>query len=621
MHAALPLLRQVAALHEQGRVAALTLADLGQDASGILMLRTPEGVALQLDLAAVDRVQPRPGSALSLIGESRVTNDAATGLGVEELTASDDESLIAKPVYLPNLAAWETTLGHHDPLTDIFQLGLALACLACGLDPASPADIRQFAANRTNLFRVNRRLHPVVAGIIAEMTALNRHERATDLPALIRRLESYRDQPVALDLERLLADAEGAANRRTAVMSHLRDRLFDLSRRNKLVHFQPTQGTVNLTVASVPLVLRLDSIRSDQLATWQGRLRRGGSRRRPYQPQSVAPLRGSALSAGRARPTDPRDETQPGRIRRFLAPPGRRLSALAQSQGGAGGSHHSPLLWLPVELVKRKGVRDQYMLTCPDTRPSSTRRSATICAASTTSACLRPLISRRNTLDAVHADLAAQIHASEPGVELRLLTRPSIELVHEKAVRRIRQFERRRRPLRAPGELAKPAFSYERDDYRPLGLALFRLHVQPSPLPLRAAVGALPEPRRLRMAPAEAIEHTTFVLGSDKGHRYAWDLDLSQVTLANFNYQKVSLVRDYTQLLADAPPLPSFDSIFSIEPRPLDAEPASPTPIAEQWQVVQSDATQRAAIDVARTGRSFIIQVRPAPANPRLLPI
>src|SRR5207249_1761792 len=79
------------------------------------------------------------------------------------------------------------------------------------------------------------------------------------------------DQPSGLDVERALAGATGLEGRRTAVLTHLRDRLFDLSRRNRLIHFCPTQASVNLTVASVPVVMHLESIRADQLCTWDSR--------------------------------------------------------------------------------------------------------------------------------------------------------------------------------------------------------------------------------------------------------------------------------------------------------------------------------------------------------------
>ena len=85
--------------------------------------------------------------------------------------------------------------------------------------------------------------------------------------------------------------------------------------------------------------------------------------------------------------------------------------------------------------------------------------------------------------------------------------------------------------------------------------------------PLRAAVGAPSAPRELQMAPSESVEHATYALSDGRGHRFAWELDLTQVTLANFNYKKMSLVQDYNQLIEDGGASAPFDQVFSIQPR------------------------------------------------------
>ncbi|HLM53229.1 MAG TPA: AAA domain-containing protein, partial [Pseudoxanthomonas sp.] len=112
-------------------------------------------------------------------------------------------------------------------------------------------------------------------------------------------------------------------------------------------------------------------------------------------------------------------------------------------------------------------------------------------------------------------------------------------------------------------------------------------------------------------AAAEEADKLGYSLQESEGHRYAWDLDLTQVTLANFNYKKMSLVRDYTQLIEEPAANPGFDRVFSIEPREVDAAAPAPVPLAERWNVIASDATQNAAVALARTQRSFIIQGPP----------
>ncbi|ALN82553.1 AAA domain protein [Lysobacter antibioticus] len=609
---ALPLFRSVAQLHAHGRVAALGADDIVQVAGEGLSLRAADGRLPRLELEAIRRLQPPPGSTLNIVGELRVTQDAAHGARVENLQTQRDASQpIEHPVYLPGYTSWELVLGHHDEIGDIFQLGQVLASLACGLDFDDGDDLELFAAQRQNLFRINPRLNPVLAAIVVEMTALNRHERATDLASIVRRLETYRDQPVGLDVERVLSGAQGEVSRRVAVLSHLRDRLFDLSRRNRLLQFRPTQASVNLTIASVPIVLQLGSIRPEQLCTWSGE----------FADEVIA---GKAVSLHRWL----RFEDQP-----YLPGALDRIAQETRRDRAEYGFSHlrlvvaflrwhnlkedpeqrmvSPLLWLPVELVRKKGVRDQYVIQCEDGEAEFNPALRHYLRQLYDIRLPETVDLQKVSLESIHADLAAQIRASEPGVELRLQRKPAIELIRRKAVQRLQQYQRRSGG-RARSDGPRPDFSYERDDYRPLGLALFRQHVQPSPLPLRGAVGAAPTPSPLHMsASADEVEHTTYALQDDNGHAYAWDFDLTQVTLANFNYRKMSLVRDYAQLIEEGAANPAFDKVFSIEPREVDVAAPPPIAPAEQWNVIASDATQTAAVALARGGRSFIIQGPP----------
>jgi predicted DNA-binding WGR domain protein len=613
VHMMVPLMRQVAALHAQGRVAALGGADVFEGDDGALNLVRAMGQPPTLNLDGLQRTQPRVVSGLKIVGEYRVTTDAASGSQVEDLSAATESGEeITKPVYLPGYRSWEIEIGHHDDITDVFQLGMIMASLACGLDFTRDGEVERFSKARQNLFALAPRLHPVVATLILETTALNRQDRARDIDSLAQRLLSYRDQPAGLAVERVLAEAKGAPDRRAAVLAHLRDRLFDLSRRNRLIHFRPTQASVNLTEASVPLVLRVESIRSEQICAWSDGLSKsllpGGAvalntclrfEEHPYLPSALDRI----IQETR------RDRADYGFSNLRLV-----IGFLHWNNLKDAPDERivSPLLWLPVEVTKKKGVRDQYILRCTDEQAEFNPALRHF---------LRQLYDihlpekvdlAQTTLEQIHADLAAQIHRTEPGVRLELQKRPAIRFIHQKAIQRVRQFERRQGLRATTRGLEQPDFSYQADDYRPLGLALFEKYVRPSPLPQRLAAGGSLTSRPNHMAPpSEETERMTYALAGDEGHRYAWALDLTQVTLANFNYKKMSLVRDYNQLI-DAPgEQPAFDRMFSIEPRALQNEPPPPLEPAEQWGVVASDATQDAAVALARTDQSFIIQGPP----------
>ena len=610
-----PLLREVAQLHAHDLVASLNASTVVQGPSGALQLSSPAGLTATHAAWRLREVQPAQGSALNVIGELRVTRDSELGVDVDNLQVQDDDSQpIKKPVFVPGFRSWEQLIGHHDQISDIFHLGQLLACLALGLNFQDAEDLHLFAARRRNLFLIAPRLNPVLASVIVEMTELNRHQRATDLPSIIQRLENWRDQPAGLDVERVLAAAKGPGSRRTAVLEHLRDRLFDLSRRNRLLHFRPTQANVNLTIASVPLVLHIESIQADRLCTWDGSFSEQVLTGKPLSLQKWLRFDDQIYlpaSLDKLIQETRRDRAEFGFSNLRLVVAFMRWHNLKEVPEER---ILSPLLWLPVELVKKKGVRDQYVLQCEETEAEfnpvlrhQLRQLYDIQLPET-------IDLQKTSLAEVHADIARQIRQTEPGVEVRLQRKPAIELIHQKAVQRLQQFQRRRGYQRVSAIIGRPDFSYARDDYRPLGLTLFRQWVKPAPSLLRDAVGSAPAPdhsQRHAVGVAHSTQSSTYQLPADQGHQYAWDIDLTQVTLANFNYKKMSLVRDYAQLIDEPAANAGFDRMFSIEPREVEVDVPPAIPLPEQWNVVPGDATQNAAVSLARTGRNFIIQGPP----------
>src|SRR5262249_55942359 len=106
-------------------------------------------------------------------------------------------------------------------------------------------------------------------------------------------------------------------------------------------------------------------------------------------------------------------------------------------------------------------------------------------------------------------------------------------------------------------------------------------------------------------------EKDMFVLQESEGNPYVWDFDLCSLTLGNFNYRKMSLVRDYTTLLEHDLPNEAFDAAFSLLPRNAEFKPEQPLPPEESFQIIASDPTQMTAITRARSGASYIIQGPP----------
>src|SRR5688572_4468062 len=654
--AVVPLMKQVLAAHEDGMVAPLEgLTHLTIGEGRHLTFDSSRPAIPRRDPSRVEQLQAAASQAVEVVGRSSRTADIDAGsLQLTNLEVASAKATITRPVYLPDYKSWEHAVGHHDELTDIFSLGLLLASVACGLDFTDPTDLEAFAGHRENLFTLNSRLNPVVAAVIAQMTALNRHRRAQDLGSLIRRLENYRDQTT--DFDTAFTSLKGfkdspLAGKRTLIQSHLRDRLFEISRRNRLIYFKPTLQTLNLTVASVPLLLDYRNIRLEQLFVWHPELAATVADGAPmslgkYLRFEDAPYIPGVLDKIISEPRRDRAEYGFAQLRLVLC--FLRWNNLKEDKHER---IHSPLLLLPVELTKKKGVRDNYVLD-PTTSEAEVNPALRHHLKELYNLTLPEFIDLKETsLDQFYDSLKAQIHASEPGVTLNKLDRPQIEIIHEKARQRVDQYRRRLKLQARKARVAsKPDYSYDRENLRPLGLQLFLEKVRPTPMPLRDVAGAPPQPRLPHMvaadvrrrtstdaaanppphvdgyrlhhivepaAPAETgkvleTERQMFALrDGDNQNPYSWDFDLCSLTLGNFNYRKMTLVRDYANLIDTDIASASFDTIFSLSPKAPEETPPADIALPDKNLIIQCDATQASAIALARKGKSYIIQGPP----------
>ncbi len=507
--ALLPLMKQVLAVHAAGQVAPLNgIQDLMIAEQGHLAFDPAKAVAPERNSSKVEALQSPASRAVEVVAESRRTADIDAGsLMIADLQVDAAGGAISKPVFMPDYRSWEAALGHHDELTDVFLLGQLLASVACGLDFTDAGELEVFTLNRANLFGVNRRLNPVVASVIVQMTELNRHRRAPDLGQMISRLANYREQPADLDFERLQGFKEtGLTGKRRLIQAHLRDRLFEISRRNRLVYFKPTLQTLNLTVASVPLVLDYRNIRLEQLFVWHPELAATITEGAPmslgkYLRFEDAPYIPGVLDKiiSEAR----RDRAEFGFAQLRLALCFLRWNNLKEMPEER---IHSPLLLLPVELTKKKGVRDSYVLD-PTTSEAEVNPALRHHLKELYNLDLPEFVDlKETTLDRFYEALKAQIQASEPGVTLNKIDRPQIELIHEKARQRLDQYRRRLKlQARKARRIAKPEYSYDRENFRPLGLQLFLEKIRPTPLPWRDVAGAAPQPRLPQMVPTPSL--------------------------------------------------------------------------------------------------------------------
>jgi hypothetical protein len=220
-------------------------------------------------------------------------------------------------------------------------------------------------------------------------------------------------------------------------------------------------------------------------------------------------------------------------------------------------------------------------------------------------------------IEAFYANLNARIQESDPSVTLAKVDRPRIELIHEKARRRLDQFRRRARLSgRGIRHFMDLDYSYDPVNYHPLGVRIFQEFVRPAKTQLERVVSTKPPAQHYLIQPgsppvAEAEKTFFQVREHADDNPYNWEFDLCNVTLSNLKYRRMSLVRDYRELADDTSANPAFEATFSILPREIHADELETLPLAERFHVVSCDPTQTNAVALARSGASYIIQGPP----------
>ena len=272
---------------------------------------------------------------------------------------------------------------------------------------------------------------------------------------------------------------------------------------------------------------------------------------------------------------------------------------------------------VPVELKKKKGIRDTYSLELvsleAEVNPVVRHRFKQLYDID-----LPEVLDLSETnLDQFFDYLVRKIAASEPAVLLNKIDRPRIALIHDRARRKLDQYRRRARLAgRGIRSFQDLDYSYDQANYHPLGITLFSAKIRAPATHLRSLIEEKPRPRSFAAGEPEppVVEKERLLFHLQEGgeeNPYAWNFDLCSVTLGNFRYRKVSLVRDYETLLADPRANPAFEATFSLIPRPAERPLPPALPLEERFHVVPADPTQASAIEEARGGSSYIIQGPP----------
>lgn len=607
---AMPLLEALHGVHMEGRVARLRNADAVRVEEGRLYLdlgRTSGPVSHTRFLFA----KPRQEGPVVVTREVTEVDDDHHAYR-NALIRQEGETLSA-PKYVLGYAAWELEIGHHDPITDIHICGLILASLAFGLDFNDPEDLEAFVERRDNLFALNDQVHPTLVSVITECTQLYREDRPRSLDEVIAKLKNFRqyDPDNYVDLTRTSGfRQQDLSSRDNWILAKLKARLFDLSRRNKLLYFRDTEGFVNLTVASVPPLLDHKNIDPASLITWSGSVRDKviGKKRlvltsyldmkeRPTLPARLDKVRSEARKAVNEYGVDP--------LRLVIA-----FLRWTNFKDYGNEKINTPLILLPVELVKRKGVKDQYVLECP-----------------TAEAEVNPVLVHyfrelygiqlpdtidleESSMEDLVSSIRQQAKSSGSEIELDLVDKPRIELVHAAARQAFSRTLRRTRRHASGLDPRSFSYSYGTEAFTPLGLQLYQRKVRPAASTFEYIIN---EDLRPGVEHAKGNGGRSFYNTVEEGdtNPYHWEVDLCNVTLGNFNARRMSLVRDYDHIIEANAKDDVFSMLFSDQPRPLqDAAPVR-APLADRFPIIQADPTQTRAIEQAASGGSYIIQGPP----------
>ncbi|MEI7687369.1 MAG: DUF4011 domain-containing protein, partial [Planctomycetota bacterium] len=444
--------------------------------------------------------------------------------------------------------------------------------------------------------------------------------RPQDMANIASALENYRDQAVDLEFDLARAPESTAADpptRTETILTCLRRRLFDVSRRNRLLHFRPTNQSINLTWASVPLAFDVQTIRPEQILTANKALQKILASGSPLSLNKYLRFEEAVYLPGQLdaiRSDARRDQAEFGFAQLRLVLCFLRWSNLKSKPPER---YDSPLVLLPVRLEKTKGVRDIYTLEATSSdaeiNPVLRHHLHQLYGIELPSA----VDLESSSLDELFEFLKARIQATEPAVTLEDIDKPRINVIHAQAQRRLDQYRRRARLSgRGVRSYLNLDYSYNQENYHPLGLRLFQTRLTPTETRLRSIVDETPRPRT-SMAPAPpkggagGRERQLFSKVDEQTNPFVWEFDRCNVTLGNFHYRKMSLVRDYETLIAGRAANPGFEALFSLDPKPTDIDTSLTTPLHESFPIVACDSAQSAAIAMARTKKPFIIQGPP----------
>jgi superfamily I DNA and/or RNA helicase/predicted DNA-binding WGR domain protein len=614
---AMPLLQEVLTFHEQGKVAPLeglkhilitnNLLDIDEQ-----FIKSPT-----YNKSKISEISTPVSTVFNIIDETKRTTDVEEST-MKEINLSiqlEKDKEITKPVYLPGYVCYEFLIGHHDALSDIFVLGLIIGSLAAGLDLNNEDDLKTFVDNRSGLVYLNSKIHPAIANIVMEMTELDRKKRARDLHEVIEKLKNYRDYNPEKEID--LTSLEGFKNqdistRSKWILNKLKSRLFDISRRNRLLYFKNSSKFLNLTVSSVPTTLNYKNIDPNSLFIWNddiaSKIKNGKqialskylkTEDNPYIPSILDKIRSEST----------RDVNEYGFSQLRLIICSLNWYNLKENKYE---KINSPLLLVPVELKKKKGIKDQYTLDITGNEAEVNPVLVYWLKELYDIKLPDSIVLDDFEMNKLYQNIQDQIKSSNSGISIEFIDKPRIKLIYSLAKQTLSQFNRKLKRNKNLSHYKEVDYSYQRENFQPLGLSIFKKKIEPTASYLEFLINEDVKLSTYNVTTIEKERSLFSLVDEGNTNPYLWEFDTCNMTLGNFNYKKMSLVRDYNEVMDENINDPIFEQLFSDQPKSiLNKQDVEKENLKEKYHIISCDPTQSDAIKMAKAGHSYIIQGPP----------
>lgn len=608
----LPMLKIVAEIHHSGKVAKLDdLSSIYIDESHFLISKDALSIKNQKHL--FEHLFQSKSQSLEITGEMHTQVQIGENVhwsASDAMLADGEDS--PKNVYLKDYRCFESDFGHHDPLTDIFILGLILASVSLNLDFTHQAHLKRFVENRKQLHHINQKIHPALANIILGMTELNRIKRWKDVNEIIEKLQNYRDYNPEVEYDLSNINVEKSKNRKQIIHEKLRNRLFDNSRRNRLLYFQPNLKFLNLTVSSVPQVLNYQNIRPENLFFWNADL-------------SKKINNSSAISLNKYLCIDDNPYIIPT-LDKIRLESNKDINEYGFSQlkvsicnlnwyntkENSTEKIISPFLLASVALSKKKGLKDQYTLEFLDSTVEVNPVLANMLKDLYDIKLPDSISLSESKLEDVYELLKKQVEKSNSGIVLDLIDKPKIKLIHSQANQILSQYNKRTKTKAALTDIRDISYSYQDENYKPRGLELFRNFILMQASSLEFLINKDIQQGPQFFNETKSISREFYQLDDGDTNPFRWEFDCCNIILGNFNYKKMSLVRDYNQIIDDKTENDVFRSLFdSLAQTSFKVKVAEEFSFKDTFNVVASDPTQNLAVKYSEAGQNYIIQGPP----------